>query len=244
MRLISSEYNLWDSLDRIDSILQKDIQKTDPEQGIPLFQEIEKNGGALQTFCTAICVKFDLDGDDDSSDEAINNSSLIIRTFLNEVVEILTSDRNCVDVSVSGFMIMAIFDTPFKSSIVLAMDKLAMIHSLCDIVNIKNKQGLECRKIKLRIGAHYGSVIMMQASHVNATAIDIIWTGIAPKRAMDLANLKSDDDKPIRISTETFDNLDEGYQDFFENKSLYYDTGFVNTEMNNWVKDKHLNYEK
>jgi len=249
MRLISSDYDLSESLARIDAFLNEDIKKSDAGDYIPLLTEIEQQG-MFRTICTAVCIKLDLDGN--NSSEVFKDSSQVIRAFVNEAIEILTSDSNCVDVSVVGFIIMAIYDTPFKASIEQIIDKLAMMHSLRDIINIKIMQKAESCEINLQIGVHYGDVIMMQASHVNNSVNNIMWTGDAPNLALKLTLSNINDERPIRITSKVYDNLRKDYQVYFRQQPLctipnivYYDAAIVNTKMNNWVKiNKKSDYEQ
>ena len=249
MRLLSSDYDLSESLARIDAFLNEDIKKSDAGDYIPVLTEIEQQG-MFRTICTAVCIKIDIGGN--NSNEVIKDSSKVLRAFVNEAIEILTSDSNCVDVSVVGFIIMAIYDTPFKASIEQIIDNLAMIHSLRDIINIKKMQNVESCDIYLKIGVHYGDVIMMQASHVNNSVSNIMWTGDAPNIALNLAN-DNNNERPIRITSKVFENLRQDYQAFFSVKKTldtipdieYYDAAIVNTKMNKWVNtNKKTDYEQ
>lgn len=241
MKLLPLEYKFSESLSRMDSVLNEDISTIKEEKSIPIIDDKKSTNQIFcKVWCTTVCVRFLLKQESQNLKSRLK-SFQVQRIFITEVIKLLNFNKLCMDVSVVGNTIMLIYNTPHKTNFEAIMDRLAMLNSLVNIINLKSKnRGLA--KVIIGVGVDYNETLMIQS---NPKITDsIMWTGECQNRSLDMAYTSINhvenskyQNNPIRISFSVFNNLSTDYQKFFgKTENDVYSANFVNVNMNNLVK--------
>ena len=250
---ISEDYDIQD---RIKMFMHREYEKFKRIDSIPDQRSMDAmNVNMMGGNGTAVCVILDLDfrehidGGNALDEYTIkrNNErndavhSIIMQSATIEVVTLLSNCRQCMDVSVCGNIITAVYDTYHAASIVNVANYMAKTYSVIAIVNANawNILGIKGR-VTCRIGADYGRINVSYATHVNADQRTMIYRGPALTNAIALASKPADSAKVHRVSEVFYNNIkpqDDYYfepnlQNQFKRNGDFYDSYMSNPALN------------
>lgn len=235
MKATNTTYNLENSLNRIDEILNAGNSNFEDADRMPTRDKLTYSNGYYVN-CTAIFVDI-CDSSDMTDKHKRPVLAKIYRSFISEMVALFNSYVQCREISINGDCVWAVFDTPLKSDVDDAFSAVYYAHSLVNILNYKlAKKGYTTYEVN--IGIDYGRALMIQAGYKGSGINDVVWMGDVVNSACHLCNEdRGLFGKPIFLTDVIYDNLNEN------NKALckryctgIYHSDAVSVELNNWLK--------
>ena len=162
----------------------------------------------------------------------------VFRAFYAEAVAILSSHSHIIDIQVIGSRMIAVFSTPFKNNIASAIDKVAMVNTLAQVVSKKAK-GLGLPSINIRMGMDYGRAMLMRFGYYNASEVmpsALAWMGGPVDGSSKLIPVPNHEWN-LWVSSVIYQNLNDEYKNFFhyESECGGYGADIINTYMKNWL---------
>ena len=138
METTNTTYNLHDSLQRMDDILNSQ-NICEQKDSIPSRNTLTFTNGYYVN-CSAIFV--DICGSSDlTNDHTRPVLAKIYRCFISELVALFNGEMRCREISINGDCVWGVFETPNKSDIDAMIDVAAKASSLIDMLkaNFKRK---------------------------------------------------------------------------------------------------------
>lgn len=250
---ISEDYDIQN---RIEMFMHREYEKFKRIDSIPDQRAMDAtNATMLGGNGTAVCVILDLDfrehvdGGNALDEYTIkrNNErndavySIIMQSATIEVVTMLSECMQCMDISVCGNIITAVYDTYHVASVVNVAKYMAKAYSVIAIVNANAWKILGIKgNVTCRIGADYGRINVSYATHVNAGQRTMVYRGPALTNAMALASKPAESAKVHRVSEAFYNNIkpqDDYYfepdlQSQFTRNINFYDSYMSNPALN------------
>ena len=237
MQATNTTYNLQNSLDRIDEILNSpNICET--KDSIPSRGDLTFTNG-FYVNCAAIFV--DICG----SSELTNVHTRpvlakIYRSFISELVALFNGEETCREISINGDCVWGVFEINISTQANIIVDIAAKASSLIDILNHKLQQK-GYQTIQVGIGADYGRALMAKAGYKSSSINDVIWMGDVVNSACHLCSFgsKTSNDNRVMISESIYNNCSDKYKGYFNknyNRNCYHGN-IHNIAMNTWLQE-------
>ncbi len=240
MKATNTTYNIQDSLQRMDNILNSS-NICEEKDYIPSRDTLTFTNGYYVN-CCAIFV--DICGSSDLTDAHTRPVlAKIYRCFISELVALFNGESSCKEVSINGDCVWGIFEITHEATINVMIDIAAKASSLIDIINYKlQKKGYQ--QIEVGIGVDYGRALMAKAGYKGSSINDVIWMGDVVNKACHLCGYanKTASDNRIMVSNVIYTRCKEEYKRFFSyntNRGCYHGS-IVNRNMNNMLKNNQL----
>lgn len=231
------QYNLTDSLGRIDEIISTSESSYEERDYIPTRDQLTFTNG-FYVNCSALFV------DIRKSSELIDYHkrrvlAKIYRTYISEVAAIMNGENSCAEINVVGDCVSGIFNTRYTKDMDSVFSSAAQISSLIDIMNYKfSKAGLT--KITIGIGLAYGRALMVKAGCRGSGINEVIWMGDVVNEASKLASYGNKEyyDMEIMASKAFYQSLNETNQKLLVLNATRdcYHGNVINVGMNNWYQ--------
>lgn len=240
MEATNTTYNLQDSLQRMDDILNSQ-NICEERESIPPRNTLTFTNGYYVN-CCAIFV--DICGSSDLTNEHTRPVlAKIYRCFISELVALFNSDSRSREISINGDCVWGVFETQHQSDIDVMIEIAAKASSLIDIINYKlQKKGYQT--IEVGIGIDYGRALMAKAGYKGSSINDVIWMGDVVNHACHLCGYgnKTDDDCRIMISDIIYNNCKDDYKRWFSWNSIRncYHGNVVNIKMDNLLRNNKI----
>ena len=231
-----SEFNLDESLARIDDILKSEDKNYADQTSIPARASLTFNNG-FYVSCSALFV--DMRGSKALS-EKYNHPTLarISQSYISELVAIMRDNKKIAEISIEGDCVWGVFDTPLKVDIDAVFSTAAQAASMIDILNIHYKRK-GYPQITVGIGMAYGETLMIKAGQKSSGVNEVAWLGKLVGEAAQLCSFgnRTYTDKRLMISSVFQQNLND------KNKAMLsynqargcYHANVINTELDKWV---------
>lgn len=165
------------------------------------------------------------------------------RTYLSEVVAILTSEPHCRDVTVVGNGVAAVYNTRYKADIDVVFDLAAKLYSMVDVLAYElDVRGIE--PIMAGIGLCYGKALVIRTGHAANDTDNVVYMGDVINTAAKLAAVARGRwvDKAIMVDTPFRNNLNEHKKKLlaWNEKRGCWHGDVYNTAMENYYEDNCL----
>lgn len=237
---MEAKYSLYDhtkSIERIDNIIDSSDANYEDKSSIPKRDNLTFSNG-YYVYASSIFVDI---RDSKSLNAKHKRPTLakIYRTYISEVIAVMTGNTNVNEVYIEGDGVWGIFDTPTKPDIDSVFSTSAQISSIIDILNIKyKKKGYS--ELTVGIGISYNSSLYIKAGYSGSGINEVVWLGDLVSEAAKLCSYgnKSYGDKETMVSNAFYNNLNDDNKkllEFNRNRDCYH--GYIiNIAMNEWVK--------
>ncbi|MDD4976475.1 MAG: adenylate/guanylate cyclase domain-containing protein [Bacteriovorax sp.] len=234
-------YNFIDSFDRIQEIIDSSSNFNQVSE-IPNSDTLSYTNGYYLN-----CYSIFLDIMDSSKlSERYQKQTLakIFRAYISEVVALLQSSNNCIDVNIVGNSVWAIYDSIKKEDVLHVFYAAYSANSLIRTLNYKlSQKGID--PIKVGIGIDKGDALMMLAGNVESRINDVVYMGSVINDASHLCSKACKNAiNEIVISQAVYDDLsgyknklDNDFQKLFYQVESFYHGSIINSGMNNWLSD-------
>jgi len=202
------EYNLENSVERIDGIISTNDYSYEEVDNVPSRDRLTFNNGFYAN-CSALFVDIRKSSELPTKHTRPKLAKLY-RTYISEVVAVINGNPKCAEIDVVGDCVSGIFDTPYKSDIDSVFSTAFSIASLIDIMNYKfRKNGFT--EITIGIGLAYGRALMIKAGYKGSGINEVVWMGDVVNEASKLASYgnREDYDKEIMVSSVIQQNLND-----------------------------------
>ena len=239
MQTNQKDYNLTESIGRIDEILNSSNNNYTELDYIPAESQLTYSNGF---YVNATSLFVDLR---DSSGLAEKHRRPVLakmfRSFISEVIAIVNGNSRCKYIHIDGDCVSAIYDTPLKTDIDSVFQDAAMINSLINILSCKfQKKGYS--SIQAGIGIDYGRLLFIKSGYKGSGLNDIAWMGTALNNSAKLSSKASKDFRdPILLTKDIYNNLREDYKNlcssYLDGFIEYFESNAVNIPMQNWCED-------
>ena len=238
MEASNTTYNLEDSLQRMDDIL--DSQNICEEKdSIPSRSTLTFTNGYYVN-CCAIFV--DICGSSDLTNEHTRPVlAKIYRCFISELVALFNGENTCKEISINGDCVWGVFE--LQNNMDEMIDIAAKASSLIDILNIKLRRK-RYQTIEVGIGIDYGRALVAKAGYKGSAINDVIWMGDVVNQACHLRNHgnKTVDDSRVMISYNIYSLCSANYKNLFKwnNRWNCYHGNIHNIYMNNLINNDEI----
>ena len=208
MKTDHAEYNVKDSVERINQIITAKDSSYEERDRIPARSELSYTNG-FYVKCSVLCV--DIRKSPEMTHFYTNLSDTkVYRAFISEVTAVMNGNPKCAEINISDDSVWGVFDTPFQEDVDEVFSTAARISTLIDIMNYKFKKN-NLKEITIGIGMSYGKVLAVKAGYRGSGVGEVIWMGDVIEEAHKLASFgnKESTDKETMISEITYYNLNE-----------------------------------
>lgn len=225
MKAIDFKFNLNDSLEKMDGILNSDdvIIKNQ----IYTSENAKDARGAIVD-ASVVSALFTPSS---ATKEAPGKWAVAHDILMSQIYALVASQSKLLNLEWDGYRLNAIFNTTYKEHIDALLDSVGMLISLTDVINYKIKD--TGWSFKIDVVMDYGKVLSVPVEGGNT-----LWKidGIMVLDEL----LKDLNMKRLVITKIIYNNLKENYQTLFEAiepfDSKYYHADIVNIGINNWLK--------
>ena len=242
---INKTYNFIDSFDRIQEIIDSPSNFNQVSE-IPNSDKLSYTNGYYLN-----CYSIFIDIMDSSKLVEIYQKqtlSKIFRAYISEVLALLESSTNCIDVNIVGNSVWAIYNAIKKEDVLQVFYAAYSANSLIRTLNYKLSQK-SLDPIKVGIGIEKGDALMMLAGHEESKINKVIYMGSVISDARNLcAKACKSPINEIVISKAVYDDLsgyknklENDFQKFFYQAESFYHGSIVNSGMNKWLNDVRQN---
>lgn len=233
-------YDYLKSSERIKEILNQPAGIFEEVDGLPDRDKLTYTNG-FYGMCSAVFIDI-RDSSGLTSKHKRPTLAKLYRSFISEMVAVLNSDPYVREVNIVGDCVWAVYKTTQKPDIDDVFSIAAKANTLMRLLNHHfQKKGID--PIKIGIGVDYGRVLMIKAGFNGSGINDVIYMGEVVNRAAHLAHEAGQGwEQPIFVGSGFQCNLKDHNKNLLTSKhvnglGLIYSGDFVNTDMNNWVKD-------
>jgi class 3 adenylate cyclase len=232
------EYELDDSVERMDEIISASDNSFQELDNIPSRDELTFNNG-FYTKCSALFVDI-RKSSELTSKHTRPKLAKLYRTYISEVVAVMNGNPKCAEINVVGDCVSGIFDTPHKSDIDRTFSTAASIASLIDIMNYKFKKN-GFTEITIGIGLAFGRALMIKAGYKGSGINEVVWMGDVVNEASKLASYgnREDYDREIMVSSVFQQNLKDEKKELLKWNSTRkcYHGNVVSVSMDKWYQE-------
>lgn len=209
MEATNTTYNLQDSLQRMDDILNSQ-NICEERDSIPSRSTLTFTNGYYVN-CCAIFV--DICGSSDLTNEHTRPVlAKIYRCFISELVALFNGENSCREISINGDCVWGVFEV--QNNMNEMIDIAAKASSLIDILNIKlRRKGYQA--IEVGIGIDYGRALVAKAGYKGSAINDVIWMGDVVNQACHLCSHGNQTigDYRVMISENVYSQCSEKYKE-------------------------------
>lgn len=230
-------YDYTKSIERIDEILDSSDSNYEDKKSIPARNTLTFNNGF---YVSASALFVDI-RESKSLSEKHKRPTLakIYKTYISEVVAVLSGHDKVNEIYIEGDGVWAVFDTEYKDDIDGVFSTAAKVSSIVDILNVKYKRK-GYSTLTVGIGLAYGESLYIKAGYKGSGINEVVWLGKLVGEAAMLCSHgnKSYSDKEMMVSSTFYSNLNEKNQGLLEWNSLRdcYHGHVINTAMTEWVE--------
>jgi class 3 adenylate cyclase len=237
MKSDHAEYNIKDSIDRINQIIAAPDSSYEERDRIPARNELTNING-FYIKCSALCVDIHKPPDLTNFYTNIADTKLF-RVFISEATAVMNGNPKCAEINIADGSVWGVFDTPFQEDVDEVFSTASRISTLIDIMNDKFKKK-NLKEIRVGIGMSYGKALALKTGYKDKGVGEVMWMGNAIEEAKKLASYgnKEPSDKQTMISEITYYNLNEknrGILTYNQTRDCYHGD-IINTYMDNWYK--------
>jgi class 3 adenylate cyclase len=235
-------YNIDDSANRIDDILEKNDASFEELNEIPNRDRLTYSNGF---YVNCSCVFVDIRSSSDLPNRYRRPTlAKIYRSYISETVAVLNSSSICKEVNIHGDAVWGVCNTPLKRDINLTFGIAAELSSVIDLLNCHfQKKAGNIQPITVGIGVDYGRALMLQAGYKGSGLNEVVWMGDVVNQASKLSGYgnSSWQDAEMMVSSLFYENLSD------HNKSLLrwnltrdcWNGNVVNITMDKWLRDQN-----
>ncbi|MGD0451435.1 MAG: adenylate/guanylate cyclase domain-containing protein [Candidatus Bathyarchaeia archaeon] len=237
MKTDHAEYNVKDSVDRINQIVTAQDSNYEERDRIPARNELTYING-FYVKCSALCV--DIRKSPELTNFHTNIADIkLYRVFISEVTAVMNGNPKCAEINIADGSVWGVFDTPFQEDVDEVFSTAARISSLIDIMNYKLKKN-NLKEIAIGVGMSYGKALAVKTGYRGSGVGEVIWMGNVIEEASKLASYgnKESTDKETMISEITYYNLNEKNREILSYNPTRncYHGDIINTYMETWYK--------
>ena len=235
-----SEFNHLDSVVRIKEILASEDSSYEEKDSIPARTQLTFSNG-FNVKASAIYV--DIRGSSDLAEKHKRPTlAKLYRSYISELVAVLTGDLNVSEIYIEGDAVWGVFDTPYQKDVNRLFSTAARASSLIDILNYYyTKNGIS--QIVVGMGLTYGSALFLKAGYKGSSIYEVVWLGKMVAEASTLSSYGRRDllDKRMMVSELFHYNLNDHNKALLEWNSTRgcYHGYIVNIEMSEWLKSRN-----
>ena len=239
MKANYKEYDLEDSVERVDEILTTSDASFEEVKTIPSRDRLTFTNG-FYVWCSALFV------DIRSSSELPKKHkrpslARIYRSYISEMVAVMNGNVNCSEVVIAGDAVWGVFDTPKKVQIDSVFSTAAQLASMTKILNCRYRKKKGYDPIETGIGMDYGRALMLKAGYKGSAINDVVWMGDVVNKASNLCGYgnKTYNDKHLMVSDLFYDNLNDDNKGLLSknyNRDCYHGN-VINLKMEEWWKE-------
>lgn len=212
MKSIYKNYEPKESLERIEEIVSINENDFEELDYIPDLSKITYSNGYYIN-CSVLCC--DIRKSTELYDK--HNRPIIakiFRSFISEVVAVITSNSDAKEIFIEGDCVWAVFNTPQTDKIDKLFETASQINSMMDLINYKLSKR-KITNISAGIGLSYGRVLVIKAGYNGSGINELVWIGPAVGEAHDLASYGNKPGRrPVFLSNVIYANLKKDYKDF------------------------------
>lgn len=233
----SISYDVSNSAQRIDNILNIDNSKFEESKSIPDRSKLTyENGYYVNVGAIFIDVRQSSTLTDEHKRPKL---AKLYRSYISEVVAILNSYEDCKEINIVGDCVSGIFEGQYQRQIQCMANASAQINSLIKILNYKLRKK-SIVEVSIGIGLDYGRALMIQAGYSGSGINDVVWMGDVVNSASNLCNrANKDKTRVILMSESVYCNLkeeDTKLVDYNKSEDVY-ECGWFSSVMNKWYDD-------
>ena len=231
------DYNLKDSVDRINQVIAAGSSSYEERDKIPACSELTFTNG-FYVKCSVIHAE--IRKTNEIADFYRNTElSKLYRTYVSEVTAVMNGNPKCAEINIAGNCVWGVFDTPFQEDVDEVFSTGAKISSLIDIMNYKFKKN-NITEITVGIGISYGKGLVVKTGYKGSNVSEVVWMGDVVEEAAKLASYgnKEDSDRETMVSEIAYYNLNEENREMLSFNSIRncFHGDIVNSYMNKWYK--------
>ena len=223
------KFNFHESLQRLDAISSSRMYVPENKMLFPSLSNLPVSS-LTQVLATVVCVKCDINGE-----ISLDIRARYQRAAVSEFSCILGQESQCRDIFVRDNFIFAVFETPLKYHIKSVINATARINAFKSVIN--KKLGGSGTTLDTLVSVSFDSLELQMIScpRQDVQVQNLVWTGKAIHNAIRM--LEQNEKTGVIIESIVYENLDDEDKVFFDVDGDYYISNFVNTLINNWVKD-------
>jgi len=231
------DYNLKNSVDRINQVIASRSSSYEERDKIPACNELTYTNG-FYAKCTTICIEIRKTPE---ITDFYKNTELIklYRTYISEVTAVMNGNPKCAEINMTGNRVLGVFDTPFQEDVDEVFSTRAKISSIIDIMNYKFKKN-NIAEITVGIGISFGKGLVVKTGYKGSSVSEVVWMGDVVEEATKLASYgnKEDNDRETMVSEIAYYNLNEENREMLSFNSVRncFHGDIVNSYMNKWYK--------
>lgn len=238
MKATNSSYNFKNSRERIKDILAAGDVSYKEVDTIPSRDRLTFTNGFYVNNTAALFVDI---RNSSKLPEKYKKRVLarIYRAYISELVAIINSNDDCVEVNIHGDSVWGVFDARYQSQVDGVFDTAVKISSIIDYLNCRlNKQSID--PIIIGIGMDFGKILMIKAGYNGSGINDVVWMGDVVNQASKLCgNGNKNFNKEIMASSDFYSRLPDNSKRFLiwnGNHSCYHGN-VINSNMSNWMEE-------
>ncbi|WP_436952059.1 adenylate/guanylate cyclase domain-containing protein [Staphylococcus shinii] len=251
MKTKKREFNLEESVERIDKVLDASLNITDSKI-IPDKDSLTYTSG-IRVKCASIFV--DLRGSSKFVESTQQNKSLgkLYQSYIREVVAIMNSFDTCRQINIVGDCVSAVFsENKQEDDMVEDVLRVAsMVQGMMKLLNKKyEKKWKDISYVKAGVGIAKGDALVMLAGLPHTEIKDTIYMGEVVNNASKMCDIAYKDyNEAICVTEEIYKESNikanprgETFRNFFEdnkryyNGQTYYHSNFYRTEIGEYIK--------
>lgn len=221
------KFKLQESLLRLDVISSSRIYVPENKRLFPSLLNPPISSLKTQVVATVVCVRCDINGE-----ISLDIKTRYQQATVSEFSYILGQESQCRDIFVRDNFIFAVFETPLKSHIKNVIDATARINAFKKVIN--KKLGGSGTTLDTLVSVSFDTLELQVAPCPRQQ--NLVWAGKAIHNVIKMCE-DYKNEHGVLIEPIVYDNLDDEDKTFFEKKGDYYISDFVNTLINNWIKN-------
>lgn len=235
MKIQYHQYNIADTINRLDTILGENPLRYGYIHNIPVEEERAKIPMSIM-HASVLVVDIDIKSPTEVSDDILTLK--MDKLAKSEICNVMCDYANCIDIVLGKNKVMGIYNTPIITDVDYALDTAAKISTLSALFDKLFKQRGIDYQIKLRIGLCYGNIYYSQLDVAGEKVVN--WIGPVIDEAYNCSASIEPINYEIRVNDAIYNNLKKNYQGFFSKDDAYsfYYASLVNTVMKEWINSK------
>ena len=171
--------------------------------------------------------------------------SKLIKAFTSELIEILRSGDNIMEIGINGDCVYAIYTVPFQYHFEVLYTKACYCNTYIKMLNkLLNRNNLPTFKAGIGLGA--SQTLVIKAGRKNIGINDKVWIGDSVIDASNFSSIANKNGVSIIVMSKLFYNnlkdVDSTVENFFSkgndrNYGDYYSGNVIITDFDNWINN-------
>lgn len=166
----------------------------------------------------------------------------LYRAFISEMTAVLAGSDTCVEVSIVGDCVWAVYNTVVKSDIDKVFTRACYANSMVNVLNVELARH-KMTTIEVGIGMEEGRALVVKAGYEGSGMNDVIYMGDVVNKAAKLASNgnKTYSDSTMMVGTGFHSNLNDANRQFLRWSSTRdcWQGSVVMTHVEDWRKQKY-----